>query len=199
MRAGKGMHSRLYKRVLNKYGWMQNCTGFNSLYDTTGIAGVSATFDTRNASQGIDVIAKELVVRATWPHVRDLRTAALNCHARRLPACLAAFARACLHNCPQPCLGLCPGCECRLQRLQASAENLWRHCAAGCRQGRSRRGDRARQECGRVRHPDQPGEQGCGQRGHRAANPDIRPPVRLRVLHERLKALVPRRAARLLR
>ena len=68
--AGKGMHSRLYKRVLNKYGWMQNCTGFNSLYDTTGIAGISATFDTRNASQGIDIISKELLVCApelTYP------------------------------------------------------------------------------------------------------------------------------------
>ena len=62
VRAGKGMHSRLYRRVLNQYSWMQNCTAFNSLYDTSGLVGISATVDSRQASQGVDVITKELLV-----------------------------------------------------------------------------------------------------------------------------------------
>ena len=57
------MHSRLYRRVLNQYSWMQNCTAFNSLYDTSGLVGISATVDSRQASQGVDVLTKELLVR----------------------------------------------------------------------------------------------------------------------------------------
>ena len=61
--AGKGMHSRLYRRVLNQYGSMHNCTAFNSLYDSTGLVGISATVDSRHAAQGVDILSKELLVR----------------------------------------------------------------------------------------------------------------------------------------
>jgi len=30
---GKGMHSRLYTRVLNQYGWVNNCTAFQSTFN----------------------------------------------------------------------------------------------------------------------------------------------------------------------
>ena len=61
--AGKGMHSRLYRRVLNQHAWVQNCSAFNSMYDTSGVAGISATVDSAKAAQGVDVICKELLVR----------------------------------------------------------------------------------------------------------------------------------------
>lgn len=34
---GKGMHSRLYTRVLNAHPWMHNCTALNSIYNSTGL------------------------------------------------------------------------------------------------------------------------------------------------------------------
>ena len=34
---GKGMHSRLYTRVLNQFPWMHNCTALNSIYNNTGL------------------------------------------------------------------------------------------------------------------------------------------------------------------
>ena len=39
---GKGMYSRLYTRVLNKFTWAQNCTAFHSIFNDTGIVGISA-------------------------------------------------------------------------------------------------------------------------------------------------------------
>ena len=32
---GKGMHSRLYTRVLNQHPWMHNCTALNSIYNNS--------------------------------------------------------------------------------------------------------------------------------------------------------------------
>lgn len=37
---GKGMHSRLYTRVLNAHPWMHNCTALNSIYNSTGLVGL---------------------------------------------------------------------------------------------------------------------------------------------------------------
>ena len=39
---GKGMHSRLYTRVLNQLPWVHNCTAFNSIYNSTGLVGAGA-------------------------------------------------------------------------------------------------------------------------------------------------------------
>ncbi|KAK9811331.1 hypothetical protein WJX72_002016 [[Myrmecia] bisecta] len=57
---GKGMHSRLYTRVLNQHGWMHNCTAFNSLYNDTGIVGIFATAQSSHADEMVGVITKEL-------------------------------------------------------------------------------------------------------------------------------------------
>jgi hypothetical protein len=61
---GKGMHSRLYTRVLNKHGWMHNCTAFNSLYNETGIVGVFASAESAHAEEAVDVLTREMLVRA---------------------------------------------------------------------------------------------------------------------------------------
>ncbi|KAI9297782.1 LuxS/MPP-like metallohydrolase [Neoconidiobolus thromboides FSU 785] len=40
---GKGMHSRLYRTVLNQYGWSQSCQSFNHSYKDGGIFGISGS------------------------------------------------------------------------------------------------------------------------------------------------------------
>ena len=58
------MHSRLYTRVLNKHAWMHNCTAFNSLYNDTGIVGVFASAESAHAEEAVDVLTREMLVRA---------------------------------------------------------------------------------------------------------------------------------------
>ena len=60
---GKGMHSRLYTRVLNQHAWMHNCTALNSIYNDTGLVGVFASAESGQAADMIDVMAKEMLVR----------------------------------------------------------------------------------------------------------------------------------------
>ncbi len=46
---GKGMHSRLYTRVLNQYPWMHNCTAINSIYNSSGLVGIFASVESSHA------------------------------------------------------------------------------------------------------------------------------------------------------
>ena len=62
--AGKGMHSRLYRRVLNQYEWVHNCTAFSSLYNNSGLVGVFISTERSRSGQSFDIITKELQVRA---------------------------------------------------------------------------------------------------------------------------------------
>jgi processing peptidase subunit alpha len=64
MRAGKGMHSRLYKRVLNKYDWVSNCTAFNSLYNDSGLVGIFVSGASHHAGDLVNLLTKELQARA---------------------------------------------------------------------------------------------------------------------------------------
>lgn len=57
---GKGMHSRLYTRVLNQHGWVRNATAFSSLYNESGIAGIYIETDSNRIEAGVDVACKEL-------------------------------------------------------------------------------------------------------------------------------------------
>ena len=41
---GKGMHSRLYANILNNYNWVANCSYFSSIYNETGLVGISTSF-----------------------------------------------------------------------------------------------------------------------------------------------------------
>jgi hypothetical protein len=60
--AGKGMHSQLYRNVLNAHSWMQNCVAFNTLYNDTGLVGVISSADSHYAGQSVDVLCKEMLV-----------------------------------------------------------------------------------------------------------------------------------------
>lgn len=57
------MHSRLYRRVLNQYEWVHNCTAFNSLYNHSGLVGVFISTERARSGQAFDIITKELQVR----------------------------------------------------------------------------------------------------------------------------------------
>ncbi|PSC71302.1 mitochondrial-processing peptidase subunit alpha-like [Micractinium conductrix] len=57
---GKGMHSRLYTRVLNAHPWMHNCTALNSIYNSTGLVGIFASAESSQAGEMVDVLCKEI-------------------------------------------------------------------------------------------------------------------------------------------
>jgi len=57
---GKGMHSRLYTRVLNRNLWVSNCQAVSSLYNDTGLVGITVTGDSTKAESLIGIAATEL-------------------------------------------------------------------------------------------------------------------------------------------
>mmetsp|Transcript_501 Transcript_501/g.560 ORF Transcript_501/g.560 Transcript_501/m.560 type:complete len:504 (-) Transcript_501:164-1675(-) len=62
---GKGMHSRLYTRVLQRYGWMEECTMFQSIHNDTGLAGIAASCSAGKAPEMLEIVQKELRAIAT--------------------------------------------------------------------------------------------------------------------------------------
>lgn len=62
---GKGMHSRLYLRVLNGYSRIQSFSAFNSVFNKTGIFGIYASTDSEYVSKAFDIAAEELLSVAT--------------------------------------------------------------------------------------------------------------------------------------
>lgn len=58
------MHSRLYRRVLNQYEWVHNCTAFSSLYNNSGLVGVFISVERARSGQIFDIITKEIQVRS---------------------------------------------------------------------------------------------------------------------------------------
>jgi processing peptidase subunit alpha len=61
---GKGMHSRLYSRVLNRHAWAHSCTGFHSLYNDTGLVGIHASCSPGKGGALVDTLAGELLAVA---------------------------------------------------------------------------------------------------------------------------------------
>ncbi|KAL3697646.1 hypothetical protein R1sor_011722 [Riccia sorocarpa] len=62
---GKGMYSRLYSRVLNKYEEVQSFTAFNSVYNDTGLFGIHGTSSSEFVPQLVDIATKEMLTVAT--------------------------------------------------------------------------------------------------------------------------------------
>jgi len=58
---GKGMYSRLYSNVLNKYDWAESCTCFNSIFTDSSLFGIYGTCLPDKAGALADVISKELL------------------------------------------------------------------------------------------------------------------------------------------
>lgn len=57
---GKGMHSRLYTRVLARHPWARHCTAFSSLYNDTGLVGAYIAADASRSADAAAVVADEL-------------------------------------------------------------------------------------------------------------------------------------------
>ena len=64
---GKGMHSRLYTRVLNQYHWVHACSSFTNTFNGTGLVGVQASADHAKAGVMLDVMCRELEALASPP------------------------------------------------------------------------------------------------------------------------------------
>lgn len=72
---GKGMHSRLYTRVLNQYPWMHNCTAITSIYNTTGLVGIFASAESSRAEEMVSVLCSEMEAVAKAVPAADLERA----------------------------------------------------------------------------------------------------------------------------
>ncbi|KAJ0976689.1 hypothetical protein J5N97_012163 [Dioscorea zingiberensis] len=62
---GKGMHSRLYLRVLNKYQEVQSFSAFSSICNGTGLFGIHLTTGSDFVAKAVNIAANELLVVAT--------------------------------------------------------------------------------------------------------------------------------------
>ncbi|KAJ6394611.1 hypothetical protein OIU77_023758 [Salix suchowensis] len=62
---GKGMHSRLYLRVLSKYPELQSFSAFNSIFNKTGLFGIYASCGPNFVHKAVDVAVAELIAIAT--------------------------------------------------------------------------------------------------------------------------------------
>ncbi|XVF74489.1 hypothetical protein PTKIN_Ptkin13bG0114400 [Pterospermum kingtungense] len=61
---GKGMHSRLYLRVLNEYQQIQSFSAFNSIFNNTGLFGIYGSTSSDFVLKAIDIAAEELILLA---------------------------------------------------------------------------------------------------------------------------------------
>lgn len=72
---GKGMYTRLYTNVLNRYHWMYSATAYNHAYADTGLFCIHASAPPTHVRQMVEVITRELVTMATKPGAEELRRA----------------------------------------------------------------------------------------------------------------------------
>jgi len=56
---GKGMHSRLYTRVLNYHHWVNSCSSFSNTLNNTGLMGIQASCEAQKAQHMLDVMCGE--------------------------------------------------------------------------------------------------------------------------------------------
>lgn len=62
---GKGMHSRLYRRVLNKYQEVHSFSAFSSVFNDTGLFGIFSTTGSDFVPKAVDAAVAELLAIAT--------------------------------------------------------------------------------------------------------------------------------------
>mmetsp|Transcript_17905 Transcript_17905/g.49614 ORF Transcript_17905/g.49614 Transcript_17905/m.49614 type:complete len:603 (-) Transcript_17905:264-2072(-) len=65
---GKGMYSRMYQQVLNRYGWMESAEAFTTFADEGGLFGVSASTPVANkVPELVTILADQLASVAIHP------------------------------------------------------------------------------------------------------------------------------------
>lgn len=72
---GKGMYTRLYTNVLNRYHWMYSATAYNHSYSDTGLFCIHASAPPTHLREMIEVIVKELVFMTNNVEDQELRRA----------------------------------------------------------------------------------------------------------------------------
>lgn len=72
---GKGMYTRLYTNVLNRYHWMYSATAYNHAYMDTGLFCIHASAPPSHVRGMVEVITKELVNMSSAPASQELRRA----------------------------------------------------------------------------------------------------------------------------
>jgi processing peptidase subunit alpha len=67
---GKGMYSRLYRQVLNRYYWAESCEAFTSFHAEGGLLGISGSTIPHKAGDMTKVLAEHFM-RLAMDHVED--------------------------------------------------------------------------------------------------------------------------------
>merc|ERR1711916_96343 len=57
---GKGMYSRLYTDVLNRFHWVESAEAFTSIHEESGLLGIDASCDPTNLPYLLQVIIDQL-------------------------------------------------------------------------------------------------------------------------------------------
>lgn len=72
---GKGMYTRLYTNILNRYHWMYSATAYNHAYMDSGLFCIHASAPPTHARGMVEVITKELVNMGSAPGGQELKRA----------------------------------------------------------------------------------------------------------------------------
>jgi processing peptidase subunit alpha len=70
---GKGMYTRLYTNVLNRYHWMYSATAYNHAYSDTGLLCIHASAPPNHVKEMVEVVVKEMVNMAGNVNGQELR------------------------------------------------------------------------------------------------------------------------------
>lgn len=72
---GKGMYTRLYTNVLNRYHWMYSATAYNHAYGDSGLFCIHATAPPTHIRSLVEVITRELYTMQAKPGDQELQRA----------------------------------------------------------------------------------------------------------------------------
>lgn len=72
---GKGMYTRLYTSVLNRYHWMYNATAYNHAYADTGLFCIHASAPPNHVRELTEIIVREMVHMTSSPNDVELARA----------------------------------------------------------------------------------------------------------------------------
>ncbi|PVD22261.1 hypothetical protein C0Q70_18069 [Pomacea canaliculata] len=72
---GKGMYTRLYLNVLNKYHWMYNATAYNQAYEDSGLFCIHASAHPSKLKELVEIIVRELAYTAGMVYPDELARA----------------------------------------------------------------------------------------------------------------------------
>eukprot|EP00191_Tetraselmis_sp_GSL018_P009543 CAMPEP_0177603776 /NCGR_PEP_ID=MMETSP0419_2-20121207/15720_1 /TAXON_ID=582737 /ORGANISM="Tetraselmis sp., Strain GSL018" /LENGTH=483 /DNA_ID=CAMNT_0019097625 /DNA_START=116 /DNA_END=1567 /DNA_ORIENTATION=+ len=61
---GKGMHSRLFRNILNGNPWITNCQALGSLFNETGLVGITCTFESAAVQHIVPALSEQLIAIA---------------------------------------------------------------------------------------------------------------------------------------